>query len=115
MPPPDLADALAFNTEVGRFYSFDVVRNIVDRITMEKDKLIPWDDAAVLIRRGDIEFGREIVAEGSLRQIVDIVAATHVIARDALEICLPDRHVPPFSYPPLHFTMLMTDKIQRQN
>jgi hypothetical protein len=82
---------------------------------MAKDKSIPWDDAAVLIRCGEMEFGREIVAEGSLRQMVDIVASTHIIARENLEICLPDRHVAPFTYPPLYFTKLMTDKIQGQS
>lgn len=74
---------------------------------MKKGKPVPWDESAVLIRTGSMEMGREIVAEGSLRHVVGVIAAADVLAREKFNISLPDRHVAPFSYSSDLFAWLM--------
>jgi len=74
---------------------------------MKNSAAVPWGESAVLIRTGTMEMGREIVAEGSLRQIVDIIANALVSERESFNISLPDRHVAPFSYSPDIFAWLM--------
>lgn len=60
---------------------------------------IPWSEAAVLLLRSEQGDGdRDIVAEGSLRDVVDRVAASKVGDIPRLLISLPDRRAPPFRY-----------------
>ena len=60
---------------------------------------IPWRDAAVLLLRSEHDSAeRDIVAEGSLRDVVDRIAASKVGEIPRLIISLPDRRAPPFRY-----------------
>ncbi len=70
---------------------------------------VPWGDAAVLIRSGQMEFGREIVAEGSLMDVVALIATYRSGAKASLSIAFPDRHVAPLGYGPESFAALVTE------
>ncbi|WP_454883460.1 hypothetical protein [Sphingomonas oryzagri] len=67
---------------------------------------IPWNDAAVLVLLGKSE-AREIVAEGTLRQMVNRVAARPPSEWHRFAISLPDRGVAPFGYDSEAFNDLM--------
>ena len=60
---------------------------------------IPWGDAAVLLLRAEHDAAeRDILAEGSLRDVVDRIAASKVGDIPRLIISLPDRRAQPFRY-----------------
>jgi hypothetical protein len=60
---------------------------------------IPWRDAAVLLLRRDHGAGeRDIVAEGTLRDLVDRIATAMAGDIPRMTISLPDRRAPPFRY-----------------
>lgn len=62
-------------------------------------KDIPWNDAAVLLLRSEHDAAqRDIVTEGSLRDVVDRIAVSKVGDIPRLLISLPDRRAQPFRY-----------------
>lgn len=77
--------------------------------TMIKAHTVPWTEHSVLTRSGNEATGRSIVAEGSLRDMMDRIASTHVLSREALSLHFPDRHVPPFGYEARSFAALLTE------
>lgn len=76
---------------------------------MKKKSKTPWAEHSVLVRSTNLDPFREIVAEGTLRATVDIVARTHGVARDNLMINFPDRQIAPFTFGPAEFDALMTE------
>ncbi|RYF08774.1 MAG: hypothetical protein EOO77_24925 [Oxalobacteraceae bacterium] len=72
---------------------------------------IPWREAAVLIREGrdpdTNEATREIVQEGSLRDVIFDVRQTTSDQRTRLKITLPDRRVRPYQYAGEEITALI--------
>lgn len=58
---------------------------------------IPWNDAAVLVLLTGSE-GRMIAAEGTLRQMMNRVAARPPSEWHRFSISLPDRGAPPFGF-----------------
>lgn len=58
---------------------------------------IPWDDAAVLVLI-DKPQAREIAAEGTLRQMVNRIAARPPAEWHRFAISLPDRGAAPFAF-----------------
>jgi len=62
---------------------------------------VPWDDLATLWRRKGRQCGpgsQEMLAVGSLREIVLLVASKKPSARNGLRIVLPDRTCWPFGF-----------------
>lgn len=62
---------------------------------------VPWDALATLWRRNGKQCGsgsQEMLAVGSLREIVLLVASTKPSARNSLRIVLPDRNCWPFGF-----------------
>jgi len=58
---------------------------------------IPWNDEAVLVLH-DTPDGREIAAEGTLRQMVNRIAARPPTDWHRFSISLPDRGAAPFAF-----------------
>lgn len=67
---------------------------------------IPWKDEAVLIRV-PLNGERIIELEGSLRTVVDRLAAWTPTKRSGYAISLPDRRIAPFAYKPNEFDCLI--------
>jgi hypothetical protein len=57
----------------------------------------PWSESAVLVLLDDPD-ARTIVAEGTLRQIVERIAARPSAEWDRFSISLPDRGAAPFAF-----------------
>ncbi len=72
---------------------------------------IPWREGASLIRSmrdsETQEAMREVVREGSLRTIVEMLAMFSLGEREKFIITLPDRGARPFRYLPSDFAMLI--------
>lgn len=67
---------------------------------------LPWNDAAVLVLIHDPN-AREIVAEGTLRQIANRIARHPAAEWHRFSISLPDRGAPPFSFAAADFDDLI--------
>ena len=61
---------------------------------------IPWKESAVCVRRpqGGDAAEREIVVQGSLLNVVQVIGTTDFGPMSALLISLPDRGAAPFRY-----------------
>lgn len=69
---------------------------------------IPWDDTAVLVLLDGPE-GRTVAAEGSLRQIVNRIAARPASEWHRFSISLPDRGAAPFAFESDEFNTLILE------
>lgn len=67
---------------------------------------IPWSDTAVLVLL-DHPDGRGIVAEGTLRQMVNRIATRPTAEWHRFSISLPDRGVAPFAFESAEFNELI--------
>ena len=67
---------------------------------------IPWTDAAVLVLLDDPD-ARRIVAEGTLRQMLNRIAARPPTEWHRFLISLPDRDAAPFAYRSSEFEALI--------
>ena len=76
--------------------------------------VVRWDEFATLTkasRRSDAAApARELVAEGTLAEIVTILSRFDLVARNEMMISLPDRRVVPIGYEPQDFTDLLFRK-----
>lgn len=86
--------------------NFETSRCFVRRALIAAVSKIPWNDAAVLVLLDD-PGARRIVAEGSLRQMLNRIAARPPAEWHRFSIALPDRGAAPFAYRASEFETLI--------
>ena len=73
--------------------------------------IVRWDEFATLTKpseRSAVDSpARELVAEGTLAEIVTILSRIDLVSRNEMMISLPDRHIPPIAYEPSDFIDLL--------